>query len=53
MKRNLKKVGNKKRRAFFKQDLIENPEDAHFCEFDYKNCSTKPLNGYDRLTQAL
>jgi hypothetical protein len=51
LKRCLKKAGNKRRRAFHKQNLVDNPEDAHLCDdFDYEGFASKPLNGMDHDT---
>lgn len=48
LKRSVKKDGNKKRRAFFKQNLVENPEEAHLCdEFDFGDLNSKQFNGMD------
>jgi hypothetical protein len=47
LKRDLKKEGNKKARKRLKQDLRENPEEAHFGqELDYGNCKTKDMKKY-------
>lgn len=43
-KRELKKQGNRCRRRFLQRSLIENPEEAHWDEFEFKWNSSKPLN---------
>ena len=49
MKRSIKKDGSKRRRAYFKQDLIENPEEAHWCEdYDFGGLCSEQLNGMDK-----
>lgn len=47
LKRCIKKDGNKKRRAFYKQNLLENPEEAHLCEFDFGESNSEQFNGMD------
>jgi hypothetical protein len=48
LKRCVKKDGNKKRRAYFKQNLLENPEEAHLCEeFDFGEGNSEQFNGMD------
>ena len=49
MKRNIKHEGNKRRRAYYKKNLSDNPEEAHLCDdYDFGEMSSKPLNGYDK-----
>ncbi len=47
-KRQVKKDGNRSRRRFFQRQLLEDPENAHFddFEFDEYNSSVR-LNGFD------
>ncbi len=47
LKRDLKKAGNKSRRQHLKRDLVENPEEAPYSEFDFGRKSSKGLNGLD------
>jgi hypothetical protein len=48
LKRSIKKEGSKKRRAFYKQNLTNHPEEAHLCEdYDFGDLSSKPFNGMD------
>lgn len=48
LKRTIKKEGNKKRRSFYKNNLEQYPEEAHFCDdFDFGDLSSKPFNGMD------
>ena len=49
LKRTLKKEGNKKARKKFKEDLRQNPEEAHFeTDLDYGNCKTENMKKYSR-----
>jgi hypothetical protein len=48
LKRDIKKVGNRKRRQHLKRQLAENPEDAAHAEFDFGRDSSTGLNGLDR-----
>jgi hypothetical protein len=48
LKRTIKKVGNKRRRAVLKRDLREHPEDAAHSEFEFGDDSSATLNGLDR-----
>lgn len=48
LKRQLKKAGRRKRRRALKEDLAENPEEAHWSEHEYGRSSTEWLNGLDR-----
>jgi hypothetical protein len=48
LKRDIKKEGNKRRRAYYKQNLEQNPEEAHWCdEYDFGGLSSKQFNGMD------
>jgi hypothetical protein len=48
LKRTLKKEGNKKVRKKLKNDLRENPEEAHWVDVDYGNCKTEDMKKYSR-----
>lgn len=49
LKRDIKKIGGKKRRAFLKKNLLENPEEAHWCDdFDFGEFGSEQFNGMDR-----
>jgi hypothetical protein len=50
LKRCIKKAGNKKRRTFFKKNLLENPEEAHLFtedDFEFGDYSSQQFNGMD------
>lgn len=48
LKRCIKKCGGKQRRAYLKQALTDNPEEAHLCdEFDFGLYGSKQFNGMD------
>ena len=48
LKRSIKKEGGKRRRAYYKQNLLDNPEEAHWCEeFDFGSLSSEKFNGMD------
>ena len=47
LKRDVKKAGNKKRRAHLKRELTDNPEDAPHSEFDFGRHSSEGLNALD------
>jgi hypothetical protein len=47
LKRDVKRAGNKRRRQHFKRELIDNPEEAPFSEFDFGSDSSATLNGLD------
>jgi hypothetical protein len=47
LKRQVKKAGNKSRRAHLKRDLADNPEEAHLSEYDFGNQSSATMNGMD------
>jgi hypothetical protein len=48
LKRDVKKAGNKKRRAKLKRDLRDNPHDAHWTEPTVGGMSSETLNGLDK-----
>lgn len=48
LKRTVKKAGNKKRRRQLKEDLRDNPEEAHWSEPTVGNLSSETLNGLDQ-----
>ena len=48
LKRDIKRAGNKRRRAHLKRDLAENPEEAACTEFDFGRTSSKTMNGMDQ-----
>jgi hypothetical protein len=47
LKRDVKRAGNKRRRAFLKRELVDNPEEAPFSEFDFGETSSETMNGMD------
>jgi hypothetical protein len=47
LKRDIKRAGNKRRRAHLKRDLAENPEEAPYSEFDFGRTSSETMNGMD------
>jgi hypothetical protein len=47
LKRDVKRIGNKRRRQHLKRELVENPEEAPHSEFDFGNDSSTGLNGLD------
>lgn len=47
LKRDIKQIGNKKRRQFLKRELAENPEDAPHSEYDFGPNTSANLNGLD------
>ena len=47
-KREIKRVGGKRRRRLLKLDLAENPENAHATEPDLGRERSDRLNGLDR-----
>lgn len=51
LKREVKKRGNRQRRHFFKDQLRDNPEEAHLLDWNFegKTCS-EALNGMDNTT---
>jgi hypothetical protein len=48
LKRDVKRAGNKRRRAHLKRDLAEKPEEAAFSEFDFGETSSETMNGVDK-----
>ena len=48
LKRDIKRAGNKRRRQHLKRDLVENPEEAPYSEFDFGRTTSTGLNGLDR-----
>ncbi len=47
-KRDLKRAGSKHRRRDFKQQIRENPTEAHWGEENFGRYSTADLNGNDQ-----
>lgn len=45
LKREMKRAGNKARRNHLKRSLYDNPEEAHWDEFEFRDYSTRWLNG--------
>jgi hypothetical protein len=50
LKRQVKKAGNKSRRAHLKRELTDNPEEAHWSEYDFGSESSANMNGMDNDT---
>ena len=48
LKRDIKRAGNKRRRQHLKRELVRNPEEAPFTEFDLGSDSSRGLNAIDR-----
>ena len=48
LKREIKKTGNKRRRAHGKRELVDNPEEAHHDSFDFGRHSSTAFNGMDQ-----
>jgi hypothetical protein len=48
LKRDIKRAGNKRRRQHLKRDLVANPEEAPFSEFDFGRHTSTTLNGLDQ-----
>lgn len=48
LKRDVKKAGNRQRRAFYKRTLRDEPDEAHDAEFEFRKNSSEPMNGQDR-----
>lgn len=48
LKREVKRIGGKRRRRQLKRDLAENPEDAPHSEADFGRSSSETLNGLDQ-----
>lgn len=48
MKREIKKEGGKRRRAYYKQNLLQNPAEAHWCEeYIFGDLNSAQFNGMD------
>lgn len=47
IKKDVKRHGNKKLRLNIKNNLLNNPEDAHLIIPDYDGKSSEPFNGMD------
>lgn len=45
LKREIKKLGSRNRRHVLKQWLKDHPDEAHWDEYDFKDLSTKSMNG--------
>lgn len=48
LKRDIKKQGGKHRRRKLKEDLRDNPDEAHLSEADFGRLSSETLNGMDQ-----
>ena len=48
LKRDVKRAGNKRRRAHLKRELANNPDEAPFSQFDFGQTSSETMNGMDR-----
>jgi len=48
LKRDIKKLGSKHRRRKLKDDLRDNPADAHLAEEDVGKLASETLNGMDK-----
>ena len=48
LKRSIKQKGNRKRRRAARQDLTENPKEAHWFAEAFNKYSSEWLNGLDR-----
>jgi hypothetical protein len=48
LKRDVKRAGNKRRRAHLKRELANNPDEAPFSQFDFGETSSETMNGMDR-----
>lgn len=47
MKRDIKRAGNRRRRAYLKRDLADNPDEAHQSEYEFGRFRSADLNGLD------
>jgi len=47
LKRQIKKDGNRSRRRHLDRQLKDNPEEAHWDEYNFKHKSSTKLNGID------
>jgi hypothetical protein len=48
LKRDVKRAGNKRRRAHLKRELANDPDEAPFSEFDFGQTSSETMNGMDQ-----
>lgn len=48
LKRDVKRAGNKRRRAHLKRELRDNPDEAPHSEFDFGDTTSATLNGLDQ-----
>ena len=48
LKQDVKRAGNKRRRAHLKRELANNPDEAPFSQFDFGETSSETMNGMDR-----
>ena len=48
LKRDVKRAGNKRRRAHLKRELANNPDEAPFSQFDFGQTSSETMNGMDQ-----
>ena len=48
LKRDIKRAGSKHRRRDFKQQLRENPAEAHEAEENFGRYSSEAMNAYDK-----
>jgi hypothetical protein len=48
IKRDVKRVGNHRRRQHLKRDLRDNPEEAAFTHFEFGKSSSASMNGNDQ-----
>jgi hypothetical protein len=52
LKREVKKRGNRQRRHFFKDQLRDNPEEAHLMDWNFEGKTrSESLNGMDTANQ--
>jgi len=47
LKREVKRAGNKRRRQYLKRQLVEEPEEAPYAEFDFGRDSSAGFNAMD------
>jgi hypothetical protein len=52
LKQSIKRKGNRKRRRAGKQNLADNPNEAHWFEEAFGKCRSEWLNGLDRPPDA-
>jgi hypothetical protein len=48
LKRDVKRAGNKRRRAHLKRELRDNPDEAPYSEFNFGDTTSATLNGVDQ-----